>query len=134
MPQPVAFPDVEAIVIAYLTGEYAARSIAASAHSKVPNPRPALFTIVPRIGGARRNLVVDQPTLGVECWGPSNTAAFELCAVTRALIGAMEGRTIGGVMFYGFAELAGPTQLPDPDSNQARYVYTPSLTCRGTTI
>jgi len=37
-------------------------------------------------------------------------------------------------MFYSVGELAGPTQLPDPDSNQDRYIYTPTLTCRGTTI
>jgi hypothetical protein len=134
MAQPILFPDVEQLVVDYLTEQYTARGVAATAHTAVPNPRPVLFTLVPRLGGTTRNIVVDQPTLGIECWGPTAGAAFELCALTRALVGGLAGQTLAGVMFYAVAELAGPTQLPDPDSNQARYVYTPSLTCRGASL
>lgn len=134
MMQPILFPDVESLVVGYLNTEYTARGNTARAHTKVPNPRPQAFTIVPRLGGTNRNVVVDQPTLGIECWGPTEGAAFDLCALTRALIGALAGRTINGVMFYSVAELSGPTQLPDPESNQARYIYTPTLTCRGEPI
>lgn len=130
----ILFPDVEQLVVDYLSDQYTARSIAATAHTAVPNPRPTLFTLAPRLGGTTRNVVVDQPTLGIECWGPTPGAAYALCALTRALIGGLAGQTIGGVMFYAVAELAGPTQLPDPDSTQARYVYTPSLTCRGASL
>jgi hypothetical protein len=134
MAQAVAFPDVEAIVIAYLNAQYTARGETATAHGQVPNPRPARFTIAPRLGGPARNVVVDQPTLGIECWGPTFGAAHDLCRLTRALIRAMEGQVIGGVMFYGVSEFAGPTRLPDPESNVPRYIYTPSLTCRGAPI
>lgn len=134
MAQPVAFPDVEALVVDYLTDQYALRGETATAHTQVPNPRPSRFVLVPRVGGPARNIVVDQPTLGIECWAPTAGAAYELCRLTRALIGALAGQSIEGVMFYAVGEFAGPTQLPDPDSNQARYIYTPTLTCRGTTI
>lgn len=134
MAQPIAFPDVEQLVVDYLTEQYAARSETAIVHTQTPNPRPQRFTLVPRVGGPARNVVVDQPTLAVECWAPTTGAAHDLCQLTRALIGALAGQTISGVMFYSVSEFAGPQQLPDPDSNQARYIYTPSLTCRGVPI
>lgn len=134
MAQAVAFPDVESLLVDYLTGAFAARSETASVHTQVPNPRPSRFVLVPRVGGPARNLVVDNPTIGVECWADSAGAAHDLCQLTRALLRALPGRTVGGVMVYSVAELAGPQQLPDPASQQARYIYTPTLTCRGTAI
>lgn len=132
--QPVVFADVEALLVDYLTTQFAARSETATVHTRVPNPRPSRFVLVPRVGGTTRNVVVDTPTIGVECWAATPGAAYELCSLTRALIGALPGQVLDGVMFYSIGEFAGPQQLPDPDSNQARYIYTPTLTCRGTSI
>jgi len=134
MSQPVAFPDVEALLVEYLTTEFTARSETASVHTQAPDPRPDRFVLVPRAGGPSRNLVVDAPTIAVECWAATPGAAYDLCRLTRALIGALAGQVVGGVMFYAVGEFAGPQKLPDPDSNQARYIYTPTLTCRGTAI
>jgi len=130
----ITFPDVEKLLVDYLTAAYAARSETATVHTIVPNPRPARFTLVPRVGGPARNLVVDEPTIGIECWAATPGAAHDLCQLTRALIRALPGQVLAGVAFYTVGELSGPQQLPDPDSNQARYIYTPTLTCRGTAL
>ena len=130
----IAFPDVVALLVSYLTAGFADRSETATVHTQVPNPRPAKFVLVPRVGGPARNVVVDSPTIGVECWAATPGQAHDLAQLTRALIRALPGQSVSGVMFYSVAEFAGPQQLPDPDSNQARYIYTPSLTCRGASI
>jgi hypothetical protein len=132
--QPILFPDVEALLVDHLTARYAALGESASVHTAVPNPRPERFTLVPRLGGVARNVVVDTPTIGVECWAATEAQALALCQLTRAIIRAMPGTVVGGVMFYSVGELAGPTKLRDPASDQARYIYTPTLTCRGTAI
>ena len=134
MAQPVLFPDVEALLVDYLTSEFTGRGESATVHVTVPHPRPAAFVIVPRIGGQARNFVVDTPTIGVEAWAGTDQRALELCQLARAFIRALPGQTLAGTMFYSVGEFAGPTRLPDPLSQQSRYIYTPTLTCRGTAI
>ncbi|MGV9364523.1 hypothetical protein [Amycolatopsis sp. NPDC003731] len=134
MSQPILFPDAEDLLVDYLTAEFAERAITATAHTKVPNPRPTKFVLVPRVGGVRRNIVVDAPTIGFEVWADRDKAASDLAQITRALVNGMAGRRIGGVQCYRVEELAGPTNFPDGVSAQSRYVFTTTLSFRGTVL
>lgn len=131
-PEVVIFPDVEDLLVTYLTAELAARSDPATVHTTVPNPRPDRFVLVPRVGGPKASLVVDNPTIGIECWAATAGQALGLCQLVRGLVHALPGRTVAGVPFYRTSEFAGPANLPDPASNQSRYILTVSLRVRGT--
>lgn len=130
-PQVIVFPDVEDLLVTYLSAELAARGDTATVHVTVPNPRPDRFVLVPRVGGPKRSLVVDEPTIGIECWAATPAQALGLCELVRGLVHALPGRTVAGVAFYRTGEFAGPGNLPDPESNQARYVLTVWVRVRG---
>lgn len=127
----IGFPDVEDLLVRYLSEQLPLYNDTATAHTQIPNPRPDRFVVVPRVGGPLRNLVVDEPTIGVECWAVTPVLAFSLARLVRALLGALPGQTVAGVPFYTYAEFTGPTNLPDPESGQARYILTAALTVRG---
>lgn len=131
MRQVIVFPDVEGLLVSYLTQQLVWRADTASVHVSVPNPRPARFVLVPRIGGTEENLVTDAATIGVECWAATPQQAAKLAQLVRALIHALPGKVVEGVPFYRVQEFAGPANLPDPTSDQSRYVFTLSVTARG---
>lgn len=130
----IAFPDVEDLLVIYLTEELAARGDTASVHVAAPDPRPTRFVLVPRVGGTRRNLVVDSASIAFECWADTPARASALCKLVRALVGALPGLTVEGVPFYLVEEFGGPVNLPDPESHQSRYTFTASVSCRGTAL
>lgn len=131
MNEVIVFDDIEDVLRLHLTDRLAEYGRAVPVSATVPTPRPDEFVVVPRIGGPRQNLVVDSPLIGVECWSDKASDALSLAQLTRGLIFAMQGETIEGVTIYRVQEAAGPALLPDPDSAQARYVFTVQLDMRG---
>ena len=131
MAQVVLFPDATDVVIDYLATELAARGNSAPVRSRVPNPRPAPFVLVRRLGGPRRDLVTDSPMIGVECWAASEADAHDLAQLCRALVFAMRGTTQSGVAVYGVDEVGGLANLPDPLSDHPRYIFTTTINMRG---
>lgn len=130
----IVFPDAAAALIEYLTEEFAARGETASVHRSVPDPRPTRFVTVYRVGGTRRGVVLDMPREAVDAWAETPEDAHDLLMLARALIGAVEGRTVAGVQFGRVTEAGGPIDLPDPESEQARWTYQPELAVRGRAI
>lgn len=131
---PVLFPDAEEVVVGFLRGALDDRGDTAEVATRVPNPRPSRLVLVRRLGGPRLNLVADDPQIGVECWDGDTATAHDLAQVCRALIHTMTGRAVDGVPVYRVAELAGPANLPDPLSDQPRYVFTVQIAMRGTAM
>jgi hypothetical protein len=127
--EPVEFPDAERIVIDYL-----AARVGVPVSLTVPNPRPASFVTVQRVGGPRLNLVADDATLAVEAWAASPTAAKAVLGVARAHVLAMGRQVVDGVPVYRVTEVGGPAYLPDPDSAQARYTLTVQVALRGVAL
>jgi hypothetical protein len=84
-----------------------------------------------RTGGPRLNLVVDSAQVTVEAWAADDVAAHDLAQAARAVIGGMEGTSVGGTLVYHVDEFSGPGNLPDPESNQSRYTWTMSVNTRG---
>lgn len=126
MTELLAFPDAEAVAVAALD---AALTVPVS--TRVPNPRPAVFVRVARVGGARVNLVTDAPVLVVECWAASSVAAAELARLARAHLFALEGSTTAGAWVRKVLDVAGPQSFPDPVSESPRYQFTAQLHLRG---
>lgn len=131
MSEVIVFPDVEELFIGYLTDELPAFGSTATAHDAVPPTRTPEFVVVKRIGGPRRDLVSDSATVTFECWGATPKGAHDLAQLVRGIVGASRGRSVDGHRVYAVSEFAGPGSLPDPDSDQPRYVFTASIAVRG---
>ena len=125
----IAFPDVEAVTVAYLRSALAARSDSARVSTRVPNPRPERLVRISRTGGGRRNIVQDDAQVTAECWAPDSVGASSLCRLVRALLGAMN---TGDVWYAG--EVGGPVDHPDGLTDFPRYQTTVVLRSRGVTI
>ena len=119
----IVFPDAVQLVCDHLRAALTPTPVV----SRVPTTRPASFVRVRRVGGVRRNLVTDEPTLTVEAWAASEQAAHDLSQLARAHIYAMPG---GGDV-YRVTEFAGPALLPDPLSDQSRFTFTVSVATVG---
>jgi hypothetical protein len=112
--------DIEAEVITIL------HSLAGSVATKVPNPRPSTKTYirVTRAGGTGLNAVQSAPTVLIECWAPTDIAAFSLAA-------SAYGRlldTYGTAVWGGRASLTEPVNFPDPDTSSPRYQFIATIT------
>lgn len=95
-----------------------------------PPERPAAFVALKRIGGPRKNLVTDSPTVQFECFAATGSAAHDLSKSVRGRVHALTGESISGILVTRVQEFAGPANLPDPESDQPRYVFTASLDVR----
>lgn len=131
MVEVVVFPDVTLIAIDYLRTEFTSRGETAELHREIPNPRPAKFVRVLRVGGTRSNLVTDGATVTIECWAATYADAQDLAQLCRGLLHAMTGTVQHGAAVYHVEEFSGPADLPDPDSNQARATQTMQIQVRG---
>lgn len=130
----IAFPDIEELLVNWLTEEYDARNIAATVHTEVPRDRPERFTLVPRTGGIQSNLVVDAPQIAVECWANTPKDASDLGRLTQALFTSLKGRVLDGHQVYRVQGIGGLANLPDPRSDQSRYTFLTSVFIRGYVI
>lgn len=129
MGEAIVFPDAVAVVCTFLTEMLDER-----VEPRIPNPRPARFVVVQRVGGPRRNLVVDEALLTIEAWGINEADAHDLAQLARAWVNAMPGEVIDDATVYLVTEASGPQLLPDPLSGQPRYSFTTAVAMRGDAI
>lgn len=123
-------PDVEALVVGFLTDRYEAAQLDATASTHVPGDRPAMFTKVTQTGGSRDQLVITQAELAVQCWGPDDVTASNLARLTEDLLLAMSG-DYGGVWVRGVHSMGSVSYFPDPTSDQPRYQFAVQINVRG---
>jgi hypothetical protein len=124
----VVFPDAAAVVTTYLTD-----ALTVHVGTLIPKPRPTSFVYVRRVGGTARDVVIDDATLAVECWAATQAAAHDLAQTARAELHALAGDVVDGVTVFRVIDIAGPADLPDPVSDQARYTFTVAVAVRGAT-
>jgi hypothetical protein len=128
----VVYPDAEAVVGNWLAQQLEALAVGCSVARTVPSPRPRRFVTVQRTGGSRDTPVTDAAQLTVDCWAADHAAAAQLAATCRQLVEASVGADPFGVVVTRYEEVAGPTNYPDPTTNQPRYTFTVRLSLRGT--
>jgi hypothetical protein len=91
--------------------------------------------VVRRTGGPASEWVVTEwAQVTLEAWGSSQKQASDLAATVRAIVRAMPGQTLSGIAVYKIDEFSGPANLPDPESNQARYTWTVSMHVRAEAV
>lgn len=135
MTELIVFPDVEDLLTTWLQPQLETRGYAGiKVGTRVPSQRPSTFVRLILTGGARHNLVQDNPTVVYEAWSDSETAAAALAQLVRALLASLAGQMVNGVQVYRVGEFAGPQNLPDPDSGQIRYTGTVSILIRGASL
>lgn len=133
----IAFPDVEALNVSFLSDRLG-ESVWVS--TNVPTVRPPLAVKVTRVGGVRRNLVTDAPMVMFECWANSGDliadeiAASDLARRARAHVGSLDDTAGSRVGLAHRREVGGPAFNPDPDSDAPRYSFTVEQSARGTAI
>lgn len=132
MRRPVVFPDAAAVVGAYLREQLAAYGQPVQVVTRVPNPRPAKFVRIERIGGMQRDVVTDRPRLDVHCWGASEEDAHDLMQLARALLADIPGWH--GATAYDVAEVGGPNVLPDAATSSPRYALAVEVSLRGKSL
>lgn len=131
----IAFPDAEAVGVAFLKAELATRSDTAKVATKIPAIRPPRLVKVTRTGGLRRNLMTDSAQLTFECWDVAEAEAAALSRVVRAIIHAAPQLSLPlGAQCSRVQEVGGPVSFPDPDTALPRYQFTASLDFRGSII
>jgi hypothetical protein len=126
----VLFPDAVAVAISWLELQMGPNLLV----PRVPNPRPARMVLVRRLGGPRLNIVADDALLGVEAWDETEEDAHDLAQTARGYLLAMRGEVVDNVACYRVADVGGPSLLPDPESDQPRYVFTVQAAMRGTAL
>lgn len=137
MRQLVVFPDATHVAIEALLAGFAELGDTTPVQSWVPlgeqSQDVAPLVTCLRSGGARRNLVVDDAQITVECWGGTDAAAADLAALAQAVLHAQKGSVIAGAAIYDVTDIAGPAPLPDPESGVSRQTFTVTMSLRGST-
>lgn len=110
--------NLEAALVVLLKGP-----LGVGVSTKVPNPRPPSFVRVGRVGGASLNLVQEQPVALVECWAPTDLAAWNLAAAAWQILSGREPLVAGSVEL-GERILSAPVNYPDPATSSSRYQFT----------
>ncbi len=90
--------------------------------TRVPTPRPAAFVRITRTGGQRRSVVLSDSNLLVECWGATDTTAWDLCRRTWSLVVATEHSAVSDV-WVNRLQVTDPVNFPDSASGSPRYQF-----------
>lgn len=128
----IVFADSVALAISHLSDQlplYGWPNI--PVRKNIPNPRPESFVRLFRSGGMSRDVVVDEATVVVECWGATDEDAADLTSVVRGLLVAMTGTVVDETQCYRVRELSGPVDLPDGLSDHVRMTWMVSVESRG---
>lgn len=114
----MAFPDVVALLIAYLDPIVGAVAVA----SRVPNPRPGRLVQVRRAGGLAQSPVRDRARLDVFTWAPTEVEAMQLALTVRSAVWALAGTDTLGPMVYRVQEFMAPRAFDDERSDSTAQV------------
>lgn len=90
------FPDATQAAIGYLRSALEARSDSAVVGDRQPNvPR---WVAIHRVGGGRRQVVIDDSTLVVRCGAPTAEEATDLAQLSRAILDTMPGNVANVIL------------------------------------
>lgn len=95
--------------------------------SETPSTVPEVYGRVQHLNGTRADLVIDTQSLHIRVWAPSAYNAWITAQQAHAIICALEGVTVGGVLFLA-AEADLPAWFPDPDTSGPSYIFTATVT------
>ena len=73
--------DIEAALVAWLSA-----NTGWHVSTDVPNPRPNRLATVERTGGGVTSVVVDNPTVAIQCWANTRAEAAEMACIVRDMM------------------------------------------------
>lgn len=123
----LVMPDAEELVIAHLTGHpllvgFAGLRVSADLYED----RPALR--VRRAGGTPRDRRrLDTPLIDLEAWSSSRTVAHDLIQAARTAVVQMENTRFPTGAVGGVRDEMGARWLPDPTTDEPRWICSLSL-------
>lgn len=95
--------------------------------SETPTTVPEVYGRVQHLQGTRADLVLDTQPLHVRVWASTAYNAWITAQQAHAVICALEGVTVDGVLFLA-AEADLPAWFPDPDTSGPSYIFTAIVT------
>lgn len=95
--------------------------------SETPSTVPEVYGRVQHLQGTRSDLVLDTQPFHVRVWAPTAYNAWITAQQAHAIICALEGVTVGSVLFLA-AEADLPAWFPDPDTSGPSYIFTATVT------
>lgn len=108
------WPDVTALVVDHLDA-----GLVVPVATRVPDPRPAAWVRVQRVGGVAAG-PVDNARIVVESWAALEADAAALAAAVRDLMRRMPGN-VPGYRVARVTESGGPALIADPLTGTPRY-------------
>lgn len=123
----MGFANVQGLINAHLAAVTGLRCV-----TQIPTTRPERFVRTIRTGGFLANEVTDVARLTVECWAKDKSTAQQDAQQIRGALLALRGMSLSGVKVHRVAEIAAPSDSPDPDTTTPRYVLTHEVHLRGT--
>lgn len=127
----VTFPDVESVVIDYLSG--ALTDDSATIATAVPTTRPDRLVKVTRTGGLRASVGHELAQVTMECWDTTGPAAAALTRLVRGHLAAMH-YVDGDIVCAFVREVGGPAFFPDALTGMPRYRMTVQLVQKSQTL
>lgn len=121
----MAYPDIIALLRAYLLP-----IVSVPVASRVPDPRPAQWVQLRRVGGTQQRPVRDQPRVDAIAWADSDPDAWDLAELVRRSVHGLTGTTTLGPVVYRVDETLGPRQLDDELTGSPRVWATYSISIR----
>lgn len=120
------FADIEGAYVRLVRAQ-----VRVDAATVIPDPRPAEFVKVARVGG-ESELVADNPRVTFFVWGTSWGAAHDLAALVRQRV--MSVTRLGDkdpIIIYRLDEVGGLSRAPDPVDGAPCYQFTIQIKVRG---
>lgn len=104
--------DIEASIVAWI-----AANTGWDAATEVPNPRPERFVSIERTGGGVTGIVLDNPTVAIQCWAPTRAEAAEMAYSIRDMLPSFKYEAnVRAVLINSIAS------FPAPDSPRYQIV------------
>lgn len=132
MAEAIAPPDAEALAVAYLRAQFAARGETATVATKVPSTRPARMVRISLADTIEATPLHSYARLIFECSAPTEPAASALARTAYALMRAVDGEDGAAKWVADVVTVGGPSNFPDEVG--PRYQFTLDLLLAGEVI
>lgn len=95
--------------------------------TRVPSTRPDRFVKLTRTGGSHYELVLSKPTVLFECWGKTDSDAWQMVSMCWSAVRDL-ARVSLPTIYVNDISLTDPVNYPDSASGSPRYQFIATLT------
>lgn len=125
--QPYFFGDVEAAVIRFLKSRDETYGISFGTSTPADLDKRLPFVTVERIPGGARTTITDDARIDIESRGRTREEAHDTIQTVLGLLRVMYQAAHTGMIIYRVEIESSPGWLPDPVTNQPRWISTVNI-------